>query len=157
MGRHSAPDDDEDSTQTAVLTELPADDVALEDGAAGRHARGDEEPVDVGLDITAGTVGDTAETPALFEEPATPPAPSTPPARTGHSTGADFALVRRHGDVRARCLAGLLAPFVLYAVAMIVGGASGRQVLLWLFIPLITAGVLVGIFLDAGHKRYPTG
>jgi hypothetical protein len=35
-------------------------------------------------------------------------------------------------------------------------GATGRTYLLWIFIPLVVAGVLFGAFLDAGHKRYPS-
>ncbi|HEU5267087.1 MAG TPA: hypothetical protein VFU35_10315 [Jatrophihabitans sp.] len=75
-------------------------------------------------------------------------------ARARHSTRADLALIKAHGDVRARCLAALVVPFVVYVVVLAVVGAAGRTYLLWIFIPLVVAGVLFGAFLDAGHKRY---
>ena len=37
---------------------------------------------------------------------------------------------------------------------LVVIGAGARQMLLFVFIPLITAGVLIGLFLDSGHKRH---
>jgi hypothetical protein len=51
-------------------------------------------------------------------------------------------------------LGAALAPFVLYAVVLLVAGASGVQWLVWIWIPTVTAGVLIGFVLDAGHKRH---
>jgi uncharacterized membrane protein YdbT with pleckstrin-like domain len=66
------------------------------------------------------------------------------------------ALVRQHADVRARVLAALLVPFAVYTAAMAAIGKLDRSYLLWIWIPLITAGVLVGLFLDLGHRKYRT-
>ncbi len=74
--------------------------------------------------------------------------------RPRRASAADFALVRGHSDVRARCVAALVTPFVLYAVVLLVLGAKGVAYALWIFIPLILAGVSLGAVLDAGHRRH---
>jgi hypothetical protein len=111
----------------------------------------------------------TAQIPPIVDpEPAGPEAAtpadapaSTAPATTGsRASSSDLALIRAHGDVRARCAAGLLVPFVLYiAVLLLIGRFTVTTFLLWIWIPLISAGVLIGLFLDSGHKRYgpPSG
>jgi hypothetical protein len=71
-------------------------------------------------------------------------------------TKADGLLVRAHADVRNRCLAALVAPFVLWAAVLTVLDQWGDAVL-WLWAPLVVGGVLVGVMLDLGHKRYPKG
>ena len=48
----------------------------------------------------------------------------------------------------------MLVPVVAYLVVMLVSGRSLTTLLIWAFVPLVTAGVLVGVFLDAGHKKY---
>jgi hypothetical protein len=97
----------------------------------------------------------------VVDEPAVPSAPvvapSSAPKASGHSTAADIALIRGHGDVRARAIAAVLVPFVVYVVYwLIVGHATTRSWLIWIWIPVIAAGVLFGLTLDLGHKRYGT-
>jgi len=202
MGRHSAPDDDEQPEGTVAVA-APTD--AAEQLAAerrGRHSRGadvettgpvpgvsvrrdeeraavqDERPTER-LDLAAIEAAleqpETAETaklpepaePAELPEPAEPaelPEPPEPaelaaPAegkrpRAAQSTAADLALIRRHGDVRNRVLGAALAPFVLYVVVLLVLSATAVQYLLWIWIPTVIAGVLIGFVLDAGHKRH---
>ena len=90
--------------------------------------------------------------------PAPQPAPVAPPApRPGgaHATRHDVALFRRHGDVRARAVAAALVPFVVYVAVLAVIGKLVVHSLIWVWIPAIVAGVLVGLALDAGHRRYP--
>lgn len=87
---------------------------------------------------------------ATVAEPATAAKPAG-----AHATAADLTLLRRHGDVRARCIAGLIVPFVAYVVVLLaIGSFTGRTFLLWLAVPIVVAGVLVGLFLDLGHRRY---
>ncbi len=97
------------------------------------------------------TTGSSAESSA--EPTAAPAQPEKD--RSLRGTRADIALLRAHGDVRARCIAALLVPFIAYFVVLLVLGATGRQYLLFIFIPVVIAGVLVGTFLDLGHRRYP--
>ena len=190
MGRHSAPDDDEQPEGTVAVA-APTD--AAEQLAAerrGRHSRGadvettgpvpgvsvrrdeeraavqDERPTER-LDLAAleavleeGTPAETAElpepaAPAGTAEPAAPAAPAEAKRpRAAQSTAADLALIRRHGDVRNRVLGAALAPFVLYVVVLLVLSATAVQYLLWIWIPTVIAGVLIGFVLDAGHKRH---
>ena len=98
MGRHSAPDDDE------------------------------EEVVDVAEDA----------------------APST------ESGGAaDLRLLREDPSLRARCAAAVAVPFAIYTIVMIVIGKVNLY-LLWVWLPTVLAGILVGMFLDRAHKSRST-
>jgi hypothetical protein len=180
VGRHSAPDNDSEAPPFEGATVA----VAAPAISRGRHARPEEdESGPTAIDDTAKIARvnlveeSTAEPiwtpidrmlvdePALDEpaldEPGVQQAtvdqpPATQPTKRRHerSTAADFALVRAHGDVRARVLAAVLVPFVVYTVAMAVLGKLDRSYLLWIWAPLISAGVLVGLFLDLGHRKY---
>ena len=69
-------------------------------------------------------------------------------------SAADLALLRRSGAARALVAAAVLVPFVIYTVVLLVlDKVSARTYLIWIWIPLITAGVLVGLVLDAAHRR----
>lgn len=132
MGRHSAPDDGEldDSDEaggrdaTGLLTPGGTADTAVDDRPSGRHALVQEDD----------------DAPAV-------------PARPARGTAADLRLLRTHADVRNRCLAALLVPFVAYAVLLIVLG-DGDSWLVYLWAPILLAGVLVGVTLDLGHRAH---
>ena len=135
MGRHSAPDDDDGSA--AAPAAATAVDVAPR---RGRHAVpvGDEDG-QAAAQAAAKPAGETRVR-----------APQV--GRGTQSTAADLALLRSHSDVRARVIAAAVAPFVLYTVAMyLVGGLD--VFFLWIWAPLVTAGVLAGSILDAAHRR----
>jgi hypothetical protein len=184
VGRHSAPDDDEAESAAPVLTKVPEGlgRHARDDHPDAPIEVTDPldllEPADLVEEVeaveTTGPVETVEPAPVAAEEtiefaspvattgPLPPPVGAAPeaapeaapkPARS-HSTAADVALVRAHSDVRARCIAALVVPFVLYVAVLVAIGASGSRYLLWIFIPLISAGLLVGAFLDAGHRRY---
>jgi hypothetical protein len=72
-----------------------------------------------------------------------------------HSTAADLALLRDHSEVRARCIAAVVVPFVLYTALLLAIGSMDVYVI-WIWIPTVSAGVLAGGFLDAAHRRYDT-
>lgn len=151
VGRHSAGDDEDSAPAAApVVTATPK---------PGRHARpsDDDEP--------AGERGGPRPVPRAVEveadpvEPVEPPEPvptgaSRPPrsAKGSQSTAADLALLREHSDVRARCIAAVVVPFVLYTATMYLIGAV-HLYLIWVWIPLVTAGVVAGGILDAEHRR----
>lgn len=150
MGRHSAPDDEADDPRDAGVGAV----LTAKTVTAGRHAQPDQDKEPAGTRpsvepnaLPRPRLGTQTESVVVAE----------PVGRRAHSTAADLALVRARSDVRARCLAALLVPFVLYAVVLQAVGATGTQWALWAFVPLIVAGVLVGTFLDSGHRRYPSG
>jgi hypothetical protein len=124
MGRHSAPDDDEPDGESPADAEL-----------ADRH---DQQEVVVD-DETA-----VVET-AAVGNPAAAPAPARESA-----TQADLRLLREQPALRARCAAGLLVPFVIFALVVALIGVS--DFLVWVWIPAVAAGILVGSFIDAAHK-----
>lgn len=66
-------------------------------------------------------------------------------------------MMRSDSSLLARCLAATLAPFLLYFVVLAIVGSPGRDWLIWIWIPAITAGVAVGAFLDNAHKRMGLG
>ncbi|MDT4916453.1 MAG: hypothetical protein QOH89_1153, partial [Pseudonocardiales bacterium] len=90
------------------------------------------------------------------EPAAAEPAPVDPAApRVGkgnQSTAADLELLRQHSDVRARVLAAVLAPFVVYTLVMFLFDALDVY-FIWVWLPLVSAGVLAGSILDAAHRR----
>ena len=95
--------------------------------SAGVPAAGPAEPV------AAGARGGSPEPPAL---------------RGSH---ADLALLRTDSALRARCIAAAAAPFVLYTVGLFVVGRTGIY-LLWVWVPIVLAGIGVGAMLDIGHR-----
>lgn len=73
--------------------------------------------------------------------------------RTSESgTATDLRLLRENPAVRARCVAAAIAPFLLYSVVMIVLGRAAAF-LLWVWIPIVVAGILVGAMLDLGQRH----
>lgn len=158
MGRHSRADDDAE----ALVFAAPAVDAPPR---IGRHARSEEgdaaEVTEPGPGVDPAPEAEPAPevAPVPEAEPApesgrsdteTVVAPSVP--RDNRSTAADLALLRQHSDVRARVIAAVVAPFVLYTVVMYLIGAM-HIYLIWIWIPLVTAGVLAGSILDAAHRR----
>jgi hypothetical protein len=137
MGRHSAPDEDEEDGSAAAPAAATAVDLAPR---RGRHAVPDDDEDDksaVGTDVQPAGAG-------RFRPPQV--------GRGNQSTAADLALLRSHSDVRARVIAAGVAPFVLYTVAIyLVGGLD--VFFLWIWAPLVTAGVLAGSILDAAHRK----
>jgi hypothetical protein len=94
---------------------------------------------------------------SLLSEPAAaapPEAAKRKPqiGRGNQSTAADLALLRQHSDVRARVVAAIVAPFVLYTAVLLLIGAMNLY-LIWVWVPLVTAGVVAGSILDAEHRR----
>ncbi|MDP9093805.1 MAG: hypothetical protein M3N95_12950 [Actinomycetota bacterium] len=73
------------------------------------------------------------------------------PARTESATQTDLRMLRENPAVRARCIAAAVVPFLLYSVVLIVLGRAG-DFLLWVWIPIVAAGILVGAMLDLGHR-----
>ncbi|MDT4945222.1 MAG: hypothetical protein QOH14_1955 [Pseudonocardiales bacterium] len=136
MGRHSAPDDEELSsadTTVLVVTEAGAGDGQ----AAGRHH-------------TAATDGAAEDGAAQPTAPIVQPKPAPEPEETG--THADLRLLRENRALRARCAAAVVVPFLIYTIVLVVV-ARVDLYLLWMWIPTVTAGVLVGSFLDLEHRR----
>ena len=146
MGRHSAPDDEDEDGDvplpSAVAVERPT--------PRGRHAR-----------------PDTDETPEAAEpdEPDEPDEPATDssvatfaprPGKGNQATADDLELLREHSDVRNRVIAALIAPFVIYTLALYLGGGMG-VFFIWVWLPLVTAGVLAGSILDAAHRQRARG
>lgn len=134
MGRHSAPDDEPDGD---VLVEAP---VEVHPAPRGRHARPDDDELP-----PAGRVA----------EPTAAASPAPAPDQVGKGdqpTAADLELLRTRPEVRNRVIAAVLAPFAVYTIVMIVVGSLGAY-LLWVWLPLVSAGVLAGSILDAAHRR----
>lgn len=179
MGRHSAPDDGRD---VATITAPPRPDVSA---ARARHARSDAEDVETTATIPpVSEIPDAPDSPAEQGTAATEPLPAEPPpaetaplpaepaaatpepapapARRGwvgrgnQATAADLALLRTRSDVRARCIAAVVVPFVIYSAVMYLIG-SLHVYLIWIWIPLVTAGIFAGSILDAAHRKYPPG
>ena len=66
-------------------------------------------------------------------------------------TRGDLQLLREHPAIRARCIAAALVPFALYTVGMIAAGAA-RDFAVWVWVPIVVAGICVGLVLDLGFR-----
>jgi hypothetical protein len=127
MGRHSAPDED-DNVQTDVLPDVEhaADVLVAESPGQGRHAS--PEP-------------DAAERPKRVRRP----------------PNADLRLLRENPALRARCAAAAIVPFVLYTAALLVIGRTDVYLLwFWIpaVAAGVLAGLLID--LAARHPRAET-
>jgi hypothetical protein len=130
MGRHSAPDDAVAAARVATAGDAPR---------AGRHAAADEG---AGRSRGAGRHPQRAGRSKA----------KRPVARGNHSTAEDIALLRERSDVRNRVIAAAVVPFVLYAAVLLSTGSVG-VILIWAWIPFVTAGVLAGSIVDAAHRN----
>ena len=144
MGRHSVPDDDEElsSADTAVLVVPEA---WAEVGAqAGAQAMAEDGQI-AGRHHTADEGGAGQPTAAIVRPPLAP---------ESHEVGthADLRMLRENRALRARCAAAVVVPFLIYTIVLVVV-ARVDLYLLWMWIPTVTAGVLVGSFLDLEHHR----
>jgi hypothetical protein len=74
------------------------------------------------------------------------------PGKGNQSTAADLELLRTHSAVRARVIAAVVAPFVIYTLAMYLG-SSLDVYFIWVWLPLVTAGILAGSILDSAHRK----
>jgi hypothetical protein len=143
MGRHSRPDEGDDEATTETIDELaatPVPTVEARPTPAGRHSHPERPQVT-----------------AVEDDPVEAAVDDAAAGRRHHgSTAHDLRLVRQHPEVRNRCLAALLVPFVIYTVVMFATGALSSYAI-WVFAPTVAAGVLVGYVLDHAHNRYPDG
>ena len=148
----------EAAAQEALAEELLSEELLAEEALAEQHTQR-IGPLDQ-LAPDAETAPDTetapdAETAPVAIVPAAEPAKAKPRAGKGNqSTAADLALLRRHSALRARVIAAVVVPFVLYTTVMYL--LSWLDVyFIWVWIPLVSAGVLAGSFLDVAHRKHP--
>ena len=182
MGRHAAPGEDEPEGAVEVpvpqiqVTQAPVPRFVAPTGFAdaveslrppgsrprplprGRHAVPDDEDDDdtapsVGLSgyvEASSVVTDRLPQPAAAADAAERP----PPARTRKqsATAADLHLLRTDPALRNRVIAAAVVPFVLFfAVLVLVGRLDAFAV--WIWLPLISAGIGAGVLLDTGHAK----
>jgi hypothetical protein len=186
MGRHSAPEDDEGDVVVApppvAVRPRPGrhaqseHDEPAESGATLEKPAPKPGPREIDEPVSEPDVVPLAEQAteriAMLDdvlEPVTSEAaeyPTEPLAHAGkherrigkgnQSTAADLELLRERSDVRARVIAALVVPFVLYTVVLYLAAAMDVY-FIWVWIPLVTAGVLAGSILDAAHRRRGAG
>ncbi|MGI8761194.1 MAG: hypothetical protein ACR2LF_07865 [Jatrophihabitantaceae bacterium] len=174
---HSATDEREDgvggtaASRAAPAGAVPAVPVAAGAGRQVRPApRAAPHPVPSAAQAPAGAPEAAAQAPAeaapsesapsetvlsetVLSDAAAPDAVrASQPAREPHGTSADLALLRARPALRAQCAAALLVPVLIYTAVLFALGRTDVY-LVWIWIPIVTAGVLVGAFLDAAHKK----
>jgi hypothetical protein len=67
-------------------------------------------------------------------------------------TAADLRLLRTDARLRAWAVAAVLGPFVAYFLLVLAIGRTDRFVL-FVWAPIVLAGILLGAVLDIGHRR----
>jgi type IV secretory pathway VirB10-like protein len=74
-------------------------------------------------------------------------------AQRGESdTRADLRMLREQPAVRAQVIGAVIASFLIYTLVMLALGRTDKY-LLWLWVPIVACGVLVGLVLDLAHRR----
>ena len=156
MGRHAAPDDEPELAVPEQLTVPFSEAVASSLRPAGsrplprprgRHSHPDESDDDL---VTAIAQADTEPVPP---PPATRSVPAAPAAvRKEGTTAADIRLLRTDAALRSRVIAAVVVPFVLYVLVLL---AIGRMdaFAVWVWVPLVTAGIGGGLLLDKAHAQ----
>ena len=129
MGRHSRPDEPDEIPATDLSADTAVEVPAVVAGA-GRHAQPE----------------------AVQPDDAAAAAVVAAPAARSTGTRADLRMLRDQPALRARCVAAIVVPFLAYALVLLVIGRTD-VFLLWIWIPMVAAGVLFGSFLDAAHRR----
>ncbi len=142
---------------------MPADEVLAEQDTERIAAHPGADAISAAEQLTERiTAVELGTEPIALSEPlggtepvaAAEPAPDKARARKGNeATAADLALLREHSELRARVIAAIVAPFVLYTAVLYLIGAMDVY-FIWVWIPLVSAGVLAGSLLDAAHRRH---
>ncbi len=134
------------------LPDNVVDAVVIEDDSIVRMLKSTARPSDL-LDRPRPAV-QPVPPPAGAITPAPGPAADVAPALKAREseTRADLRLLRADTALRSRVIAGAVVPFVLYALVLLVIGQLS-EFLLWIWIPAIVAGVLMGGLLDRAHRR----
>jgi len=147
MGRHAAHSEDEPEVEASERVTVPLGNVASDvtepprppgsrplPGPRGRHAHPDDDESD---DDESDEASQSDGTPAKKRE---------------GTTAADLRLLRTDPALRSRVIAAVVVPFVVYVVILL---AIGRMdaFAVWVWIPLITAGIGGGLLLDAAHSK----
>jgi hypothetical protein len=74
-------------------------------------------------------------------------------AERGESgTRADLRVLREQPAVRAQVIGAVIASFLIYTLVLLVLGHTDKY-LIWLWVPIVVCGVLVGLVLDLAHRR----
>jgi type IV secretory pathway VirB10-like protein len=74
-------------------------------------------------------------------------------ARRQTGTRADLRMLRHSTALRVQCLAVVVIAFGGYTAVMLGLGRNTHDYLLWIWIPIVLSGVLVGACLDLAHRR----
>jgi hypothetical protein len=144
MGRHAASGDDEPLSAAAV--DVAASAIPRPPGSRplpqprGRHSVDDE---DTNGEDSPGTNGDGDSA---------APAAVVSSTKRENASQADLRLLRTDAALRNRVIAAVIVPFVLYCVVLLsIGRLNAFAV--WVWLPMITAGVTGGLLLDGAHKK----
>lgn len=179
MGRHSAPDDDSpdaaDAVDDAATLTLTWDAAA----SAGRHAVAHHAEPMPDVPDAHGVTADEQETLIIpVDRARVEPQPERvhhkavtrqdradrkaaarrarlerKRARWERGSRADLRMLRQNTAVRVQCIVVIAIAFGGYSAVMFGLGRDSRGYLLWVWIPIVISGVLVGACLDLAHRR----
>jgi hypothetical protein len=119
----------------------------------GRHSAADEDDAGAVDTVYVEVSGaDTDRLPQPAPTGAGPEVERPPKARKQGATAADLHLLRTDPALRNRVIAAVLVPFVLFFLVLVLIGRLD-VVAVWIWLPLISAGLGAGLLLDTGHAR----
>ncbi len=100
----------------------------------------------------------TESIPVIGPEPQQVAGPADAERAEAEAAPSDLALLRARPMLRLQVLAAVLVPFIAYVLVMLVLNRSDvRTVLIWAWIPLVSAGVLGGLLLDRAARAARSG
>ena len=67
-------------------------------------------------------------------------------------TKADLRMLREQPAVRAQVIGAVIASFLVYTLVLLALGSTDKY-LIWLWVPIVACGVLIGLVLDLAHRR----
>jgi hypothetical protein len=165
LARHATAEEEQAATET-----LPAPDEQLTQRIAAIDVEalpGDEDTEDTEdilplgtLEIPAAPVDDAAARKAAERDAKRAAKAERKAARKAErkthpresETKADLRLLRNNGAVRAQAIGAVIVVFLLYTLTMLVIGRTDAYAL-WIWVPIVASGVLVGLVLDLAHRR----
>lgn len=157
------------AAETEDSGEVPLEELIAGDDPAGPEREVDSAPTGTIAPVVVPPEGTPADTTASFapvgdtagaadagpDDSARRSPVATVTSGAAHNSAADLHLARSHPGVLVLCVLALVLPFVAEVVVLLaLGTLDGHSFLVWIWAPIVGAGVLLGVVLDLAHRHY---
>jgi hypothetical protein len=153
LGRHSSDGDDFDQAHTqriAIIDDHATAPVPVVEPAQPAQAQPDKKADKAAAKAAKQAERDAQKSAKQSDKQAAKTA--TKAERGESNTRADLRVLREQPAVRAQVIGAIIVSFLIYTVVLLVLGHTDKY-LIWLWVPIVACGVLVGLVLDLAHRR----